>query len=338
MAGYSSGVVPVGPAQHPGQGQGQQQAGLASQPHMSMQQQQHSSSSQQMRQMSLQQPGSAAYSQAMYAALQPGMMRQQQQLGAYPNSMPQGYPSNASELSSRPMSPPGLPRGPSQALAQTHRSQVRSPTGGYLGPQMIRPQAVGSQMMANQMLASQAGGNQMAGNWMTSSPRSPSAARPSSPGVASGGSSSGAQLASSHPQLRPQPGNSGSSRPNSTSSHEGSGSAGQGQGPLFATNPKASDQSQQAGLRYQGGQGGVQMQPGYASSPFGMSLNTGKGSHLGLMASFSQTRQTYRALASPGCGSSTFWVTFDSKTKQTYIALTTVCRWSIDAVHALAWH
>ena len=241
--------------------QQQQQAGMSGEMHMTMQQQH--AASQQMRQMPMQQAG---YTQAMYS--QPGMMRQQP--GGYPN-VPQAALHSAAEQSTRPMSPPGLPRGPSHPMAQSQRAQVKSPASGYVGPQMIRPSMAGGQMVGSHMAGSQMVGNQMAASLATS-PNSPSALHPSSPGLAPGGSSNGTHVAVAQPQLGPQPSNSGSSRPNSASSQEGSGSAGQGHRafvPTARTASGPSEQAQQAALRYQSGSGALQMPPGYATSAHG---------------------------------------------------------------------
>ncbi|KAL0055404.1 hypothetical protein WJX82_000047 [Trebouxia sp. C0006] len=74
-----------------------------------------------------------------------------QAMPTYSSSMVPAYPSSTGEQTSRPMSPPGLPRGPSNPMvvAQSQRSQAKSPTGGYLGPKMIRPQMTGSGPYAN---------------------------------------------------------------------------------------------------------------------------------------------------------------------------------------------
>ncbi len=262
--------MPVGQSQ-------QQQAGSQSQ--VAMQQQQRSANQQMpMRQMAMQQQG---HSQAMYS--QPGIMRQQP--GGYP-SMGQAYPSSTGEQPSRPMSPPGLPRGPSNPMvvAQSQRSQVKSPTGGYLGPQMIRPQMVGQQMAGNQLTGVRMAGNQMAGvSVHAMPPNSPSAMRSSSPGVGSGGSSNGGPQPTAQPQLGPQATHSAISRPNSASSAEGSGSAGQGHEVMVPKGRTASsfaDQSQQS-PRFQStaGHGAAPMQqPSLASSgqnAYGMGWNGG---------------------------------------------------------------
>ncbi len=213
--------------------------------------------------------------------------------------MPQAYPSSASEQASRPMSPPGLPRGPSHPMAHAQRSQVKSPSGGYMGPQMIRPQMAGSQMPPSQMVGTQMTGNQMVGTQMATSlatsPKSLSALRTSSPGLASGGSSNGGHAAAAQPQLGPQPSNSGSSRPNSASSQEGSGSAGQGHGALVPQGARtasgAADPPQQAAaLRYHPAQGAAaqMQQPGYGPSSYGMGWNGGMQPGMGPYANSSQ--------------------------------------------------
>ena len=269
--------MPVGQPQH-----SQQAAGMSSQAHMGMHQQQ--GSSQQMRQGPVHQHG---YTQAGYS--QPGLMRQQP--SGYP-TMGQAYSSNAGEQSSRPMSPPGLPRGPSNPMvAQSPRSQVKSPLGGYLGPQMIRPQMVGNQMAAgHQMAGSQVAGHQMAGSQMAGakvasshamSPKSSPAMQPSSLALAPGGSSNGGHQPSAQAQLGPQPSNSGSSRPNSASSAEGSGSVGQGHGALVPQGRTASSppaKSQQAAPRFQAAAGqraAPMQQPGYGQNPYSMGWNGG---------------------------------------------------------------
>ena len=280
MPTYSGSMVPVGQSQ-----QQQQQAGMSSQSQVAMQQQQQQHSANQqmpMRQMAMQQQG---HSQAMYS--QPGIMRQQP--GGYP-SMGQAYPSSTGEQPSRPMSPPGLPRGPSNPMvvAQSQRSQVKSPTGGYLGPQMIRPQMVGQQMAGNQLTGVQMPANQMAGvPGHAMPPNSPSAMRSSSPGMASKGSSNGGQQPTAQPQLGPQATHSATSRPSSASSAEGSGSAGQGHEAMLPKGRTASsfaDQSQQ-GARFQStaGHGAAPMQqPSYGQNAYGMGWNGGmqKGSGL----------------------------------------------------------
>ena len=276
MLSYSSSMVPVGQSQQ----QQQQQTGMSSQSQVAMQQQRSVNQQMPMRQMAMQQQG---HSQAMYS--QSGNMRQQP--GGYP-SMGQAYPSSTGEQPSRPMSPPGLPRGPSHPMvvAQSQQSQVKSPAGGYPGPQMIRPQMVAHQMAGNQ-LAVRMAGNQMAGvSGHAISPNSPSAMRSSSPGMASGGSSNGGHQPTAQPQLGPQATHSATSRPNSASSAEGSGSAGQGHEAMVPKGRTASsfaDQSQQA-PRFQStpGHGAAPMQqPSYGQNAYGMGwhggMQTGSG-------------------------------------------------------------
>ena len=289
-----AGMMPIA------QQQQQQQAGMGSQAQMALQQQ---GSSQQMQQGSMQQP---SYMQGMYG--QQGMM---QQPGAYP-TMAQSNPSSAAEQSSRPMSPPGLPRGPLQPAGAAQRSQIKSSSGGFLGPRMIRPQMAanpmmvnqmagsqmagqhmmanqlgrnqmrghqigGSQLAGNQMAANQMGGSQMAGNEALS-PKSPSALRSASPRVAAAPSSNGVSLTPAPPQLGPQLSNSGISRPNSASNQEAATGSGQSHGALMPQGRAGPGQAEaaasQPSSRYPGGQGPLQMpQAGYGNPAYGNNWN-----------------------------------------------------------------
>ena len=144
------------------QQQQQQQAGMSKQAHMGMQQH---GSSQHGQASGLQQGG---YMQGMHPQpaiyAQPAMLQQQQQqAGPYP-SMAQSYLSTAAEQASRPISPPGLPRGPSLPAGAAQRSQIKSPSGGFLGPQMIRPQLAANPLMAAQMAGSHMAGHHMMAN------------------------------------------------------------------------------------------------------------------------------------------------------------------------------
>lgn len=246
MAAFQPGMVPTGQQQ-------QVAAGMASQPHMAMQQQH--GSQQQIRQAGMQQPGytpGSGSGSGVYAQ-QVGM---QQQAG-----MAQ-YPSSTADQGSRPMSPPGLPFGPSQPATASQRSQIKSPSGQFLGPQMIRPATATNPMMAHQMAGNQMAGNQMAGHHMAghhmmtgqmagsqvtgsrmagnhlaakqvagntaSLPKSPSAQQSAYLQSAAGPASNAMSLAAAHSQVGPQPSNSASSRPNSASSRPGSASSQEG--------------------------------------------------------------------------------------------------------------
>ncbi|KAA6421434.1 MAG: hypothetical protein FRX49_08711 [Trebouxia sp. A1-2] len=286
MPTYSSSMVPVG------QSHQQQQTGMSSHSQVAMQQQQRSANQQMpMRQMAMQQQGH------MYS--QPGIMRQQP--GGF-STMGQAYPSSTGEQLSRPMSPPGLPRGPSNPMvvAQSPRSLVKSPTGGYLGPQMIRPQMAGQQMAGNQLAGVRMAGNQMAGvSGHVMPPNSPSALRSSSPGMGSGGSSNGGQQPTAQPQLGPQATHSATSRPNSASSAEGSGSAGQSHEAMVPKGRTASslaDQLQQ-GPRFQStaGHGTLPMQqPSYGQNAYGLRWNGGMQTGSGPYANSGPSMQGQR--------------------------------------------
>ena len=287
MAAFQPGMVPTPQAQQ--QQQQQVAAGRASQAGMAMQQH---GSQQQMRQPAVQQPGySPATGSGMYAE-QGGM---QQQAGRYPG-MAQAYPTSAAEQLSRPMSPPGLPRGPSQPATASQRSQIKSPSGQFLGPQMIRPamatnpmvahqmagnQMVGHHMMTSQMPGSRTAGNQMVGNTV-SSPKAPSAMQPASlqSAVASGSNGMVHAFAQAQAQAGPQASNSASSRPNSASSRPGSassqeGTGGSGQSDVMPQSRAGAGQADvsapQAAVRYPSGQVGLQMQQaGYGASAYGL--------------------------------------------------------------------
>ena len=266
----------------------------------------------------------------------PGGYMSMGQQGVYAN------PSVPGDQSSRPMSPPGLPRGPSQSLTQSQRSQVRSPGTGYLGPQMIRPATAAhpaAQMAGNQMAVTHMAGNQLVGNAMlrqqtAGSPKSPNSLRAAGlamPRAASGGS----PMAIAQPQPGQQPSNSGASRPNSASSQEGSGSAGQLHGALVPQSRSmsgASDQSQQqqrqlqqqhlqqqqqqqqqADVRLQPGKGSMQFQrPGFGASPYSMGWNGSMPAAPGAFASMQQAARmqggTCLFAALDHCPRTVFWV------------------------------
>ena len=260
--------------------------------------QQHGSQ-QQLRQPGMQQPGySPGPGPGMYAE-QGGI---QQQAGMYPG-MAQAYPTSAAEQLSRPMSPPGLPRGPSQPATVSQRSQIKSPSGQFLGPQMIRPAMATNpmaahQMAGNQMVGGQMAGNQMAGHHMrtsqmpgsrmagnqivgntVSSPKSPSAMQPASLQSAVASGSNGMAHAQAQAQAGPQASNSASSRPNSASSRPGSassqeGTGGSGQSHVMPQGRAGAGQADvsapQAAVTYPSGQVGPQMQQaGYGASGYG---------------------------------------------------------------------
>lgn len=293
MAAFQPGMLPTGQPQ-----QQQVAAGMASQPHMAMQQQQQHGSQQQIRQAGMQQPGYTPGSgSGMYG--QQVSMQQQSSLQA------QAYPSSTADQGSRPMSPPGMPWGPSQPAAASQRSQIKSPSGQFLGPQMIRPATATNPMMAHQMAGNQMAGHHMAGHHMmtgqmagsqvtggrmagnhlvgkqmagntASMPKSPSAQQSAYLQSAAGPSSNAMSLAAAHSQGAPQPSNSASSRPNSGSSRPGSASsqeaitgAEQSHGALMAPGRAGGGQAApQAAVRYQSGQ---MQQTGYGPSAYGTS-------------------------------------------------------------------
>ena len=301
MAAFQPGMVPTAQSQ---QQQQQGAAGMASQPPHGGMQQQHGSQ-QQMRQPGMQQPG---YSPG------PGMYAQQasvqQQAGVYPGTA-QASPSSAAEQLSRPMSPPGLPRGPSQPATASQRSQIKSPSGQFLGPQMIRPATATNPMMAhhmagNHMVGGQMAGNHMGGNHMgghhlmtgqmagsrmagntVSSPQSPCAMQSASLQSAAASGSNGMWHAGAQVQAGPQASNSASSRPNSASSRpgsassqEGTGGSGQSHGTGMPQGRAGAGQADvaapQVAVRYSSGQGGPQMQQaGYGASAYQPSWNPG---------------------------------------------------------------
>ena len=286
MAAFQPGMMPTG--------QPQQQ-----------QQQQHGGQ-QQIQQAGMQQPGYTTGSgSGMYG--QQGSMHQQSGLQA------QAYPSSTADQGSRPMSPPGLPWGPSQPATQpataSQRSQIKSPSGQFLGPQMIRPATATNPMMAHQMAGSQVAGNHMAGHHMmtgqmagsqvtgsrmagthlagkqmagntASLPKSPSAQQSAYLQAAAGPASNAMSLAAAHSQVGPQPSNSASSRPNTASSRPGSAASQeaitgseQSHGALMAPGRAGGVQAApQAAGRYPSGQGGLHMQQaGYGPSAYGTS-------------------------------------------------------------------